>query len=515
MKGAAMIGRVELDGTSLTLEDLERVAAGQTQVALTAEAWTRVTAARAVIEDALRQGKVIYGVTTGFGNFSEVPISPSEVRQLQRNLLLSHAAGVGDPLPEPAVRAMILLRANSLASGYSGVRPEVIRALLDLLEHGLHPVVPVQGSVGASGDLAPLAHVALALIGEGEVFWKARRVPAAEALGKAGLKPLTLEAKEGLALINGTQFMTALGALAVLGADRVSRVADVAAAMTCEALRGTDASASDRFAALRPHPGHGRAAANLRRLLAGSQLVSRPGEIRVQDPYVLRCVPQVHGAGKDVLAHVRQVIERELNAVTDNPLVFPGEGLILSGGNFHGQPLALALDYLAMALAEWADIAERRIERLLNPQLSGLPAFLVRAGGLNSGLMLAQYTAAALVSENKVLCHPASVDSIPTSANQEDHVSMGAIAARKAGLVLANTERVLAIELLCAAQALDFRDLDGAGPAVRRAHGRIRERLPRLEEDRMLSPDIEAVAGLVRSGELLSAVEEVTGSLAP
>jgi histidine ammonia-lyase len=409
---------------------------------------------------------------------------------------------------------MLLLRANSLASGHSGVRPEVIDLLLALLEGRLHPVIPAKGSLGASGDLAPLAHLALVLIGEGEVQTEGRRISGAQALAEAGLHPLTLEAKEGLALINGTQLITALGALAVLGAGRISRAADVAAALTAESLRGTDACFADHFAAVRPHPGHRRAAANLRQLVAGSRLIARPGEVRVQDPYVLRCAPQVHGASKDVLAHVRQVLEVEINAVTDNPLVFPEQDLVLSGGNFHGQPLALALDYLAMALAEWSSIAERRVERLVNPQLSGgLPAFLVEEGGLNSGFMLAHYTAAALVSENKVLCHPASVDSIPTSANQEDHVSMGAFAARKVNEVLANAERVIAIELLCGAQALEFRGVEHAGPASRAAHAAIRQVVARREADRLLSPDIEAVADLVRSGCLLDAVESVTGRL--
>ncbi len=504
---------LELDGHGLTLDDLQQVVLGQKGARLAPRARERVTATRNLVEQFVAQGRVIYGVTTGFGSFSEVSIPPDLLRKLQRNLLLSHAAGVGDPLPEPAVRAMLLLRANSLAGGHSGVRPEVIDALLALLEHHLHPVIPAQGSLGASGDLAPLAHLALPLIGKGEVWDRGRRVPAAQALAQAGLEPLTLEAKEGLALINGTQLITALGALAILGADRISRTADVAAALTTEALRGTDACFADRFAAVRPHPGHRRAAANLRRLVAGSELIARPGEVRVQDPYSLRCAPQVHGAGKDGLTHVRQVLEVEINAVTDNPLLFPEDGLVVSGGNFHGQPLALTLDYLAMVLAEWSSIAERRIERLLNPQLSGLPAFLVEEGGLNSGFMLAHYTAAALVSENKVLCHPAGVDSIPVSANQEDHVSMGAFAARKANEVLANTERVVAIELLCAAQALEFRGVARAGPAGRAAHAAIRRVVAWREADRLLSPEIEAVAGLVRCGCLLDAVEGVTGRL--
>jgi histidine ammonia-lyase len=504
---------LELDGHGLTLLDLERVVRGSELVRLGDEARRRVAAARKLVEECVAQGRVVYGVTTGFGSFSEISISPSQLRELQRNLLLSHAAGVGDPLPEPVVRAMLLLRANSLASGHSGVRPEVIDLLLGLLEHQLHPVIPAQGSLGASGDLAPLAHLGLVLIGEGEVWSGGRRLAAAHALAEAKLHSLTLEAKEGLALINGTQLITALGALAILGADRVSRAVDVAAALTAEALRATDACFAENFAAVRPHPGHRRAAANLRRLVAGSQLIARPGEVRVQDPYVLRCAPQVHGASKDGLAHVRRVVEIELNAVTDNPLLFPEQGLVMSGGNFHGQPLALALDYLAIALAEWASIAERRIERLVNPQLSGLPAFLVEGGGLNSGFMLAQYTAAALVSENKVLCHPASVDSIPVSANQEDHVSMGAFAARKANEVLANVERVVGIELLCAAQALEFRGLDRVGPAGRAAHAAIRQVVARRDADRLLSPDIEAVADLVRSGRLLEAVESAIGKL--
>lgn len=374
-------------------------------------------------------------------------------------------------------------------------------------------MVPEQGSLGASGDLAPLAHLALVLIGEGEAIYQGERLPGAEALARAGLKPVRLAAKEGLALINGTQVMAGIGALAVADAQQLLKAADIAAALTAEALTAIPAAWDDRIQALRLHPGQRVAAANLRRLVAGSGLVTTPGEVRVQDPYTLRCIPQVHGASRTALEHVAAVIGWELNAVTDNPLLFPAEGDVLSGGNFHGQPLALALDYLAIAVAELADISERRIERLLNPQLSGLPAFLTQGGGLNSGLMILQYTAAALVSENKVLAHPASVDSIPSSANQEDHVSMGTIAARKARRVLAAAQRVTAIELICAAQAVEFTDPRRLGAGTRAAYRCLRQQVRPLGEDRLLYPDIEAAAALVHSGELVRAVEAATGPL--
>jgi len=421
---------------------------------------------------------------------------------------------VGDPFDEEIVRGMMLLRAQALSQGYSGIKLETLELLVEMLNSQVHPVVPQQGSLGASGDLAPLAHMCLPLIGMGEAYFRGQRIPARVAMTRAGLKPVELSSKEGLALINGTQAMTSIGALGVSDSLALLKVADIAAAMTAEAL-GAIATAWDvRIQSVRLHPGQGQVAANLLRLVQGSTLLTQPGEVRTQDPYTLRCLPQVHGASRGAVAHIAQVVGAEINAVTDNPLIFPDEHEVISGGNFHGQPVALAMDYLGIAVAELAAISERRIERLVNPQLSGLPAFLTTNGGLNSGLMIPQYTAASLVSENKVLAHPASVDSIPTSANQEDHVSMGTTAARKARTIIANTRLVLAIELLCAAQALEFCDLKGLGVGTRAAYRAIRERVPPLEEDRILAPDIEELANLIRSGGLVIAVEAVAGELA-
>ena len=482
-----------VDGESLTLAAIAEVARRARPVCLARRARERLAAGRRRVEEAVASGEILYGVTTGFGKLADVAISSADARRLQENLIRSHAAGVGPALPVPVVRAMMLLRANALARGYSGVRPELVEMLLAMLNRGVHPVVPSRGSLGASGDLAPLAHLALVLIGRGEAEVAGERLPGAEALARAGLAPLELAPKEGLALINGTQAMTALGSLAVEEGLYLAAVADVAGALTLQALRGIPAAFDPRIHALRPHPGQQAAAAHLRRLLAGSRLVTRPGEVRVQDAYALRCMPQVHGAVRDALTHAATVLVTEANAVTDNPLVFP-DGDVLSGGNFHGEPVALVLDYAAAALAELGNIAERRIERLVNPQLSGLPAFLTRQGGLHSGLMLAQYTAAALVSENKTLAVPASVDSIPSSANQEDHVSMGMISALKLWRVVEHTRYILAIELLCAAQALEFVGPAGLSPATAAAYRAVREAVPPLAGDRELAPDIEALA---------------------
>lgn len=502
---------IELD-RGLSVADVMRVALDGASAKLSEDARRRVQASRDYVERLLAEGATVYGVTTGFGRFATTKIAAEQVAQLQRNLLLSHAVGVGDSLPAPVVRAMLLLRAQSLAIGYSGVRPLLIDALLALLDAGVLPRVPAKGSVGASGDLAPLAHLALPLIGEGEAELAGELVSGAEALARAGLEPLTLEAKEGLALINGTQLMTAICVLALVEAESLARHADIAAAMTVEALLGSHVPFSEHVTRLRPHPGASQVGDNLRRLLADSEINASHSDCgRVQDAYSLRSVPQVHGASRDALAYLRGVVEVELASVTDNPLIFSAEEQVVSAGNFHGQPLALAADFAAIAVAELASISERRIEQLVNPALSGLPAFLTREGGLNSGLMVAQYTAAALVSENKVLAHPASVDSVPTSANQEDHVSMGAHAARKLREVVTNARHVLAIELIAAAQALDFRAPLRPAGGVAAAHAWVRERVATLAQDRYLAPDVAAIADGIAGGSLTSAVAAVTG----
>ena len=500
---------IEIDGDTLTLEQVERVARDPNVCVRPAEGTTpRMQRSRAVVERAVASGVPVYGVTTGFGRLADVPIAHDRLEALQLNLLRSHACGVGPPLEQAETRAIVLLRANVLAKGYSGVRPELVSLLLELLNRGVYPVIPEQGSVGASGDLAPLSHLALVLVGEGEAEFRGQVLPGAEALARAGLQPLRLQAKEGLALNNGTQVMTGIGALVLLGAERAVKAAEVVGAMTLEGLRGTPDAFHPALQRVRPQPGQLRSAARLRELLADSEIREshRFGDPRVQDAYAVRCMPQVHGAARNALGYIRSVLEIEANSVTDNPLIFPEEGevgTILSGGNFHGQPVAQVLDLLAIALADVASISERRIERLVNPDLSGLPAFLSPDPGLHSGFMLAQITAAALVSENKVLAHPASVDSVPTGANREDHVSMGTSAALKAKRVLRNTETVLGIELLCAAQALEFLKPLRPGVGVLRAYEQLRERVPALGEDRVLAPDIEIATTLIRAGALV------------
>ncbi len=503
-----------LDGSHLTLHDLESVATTRRQVALAPDARALVARARAVVDSAVTRGAVVYGVTTGFGNFADVVIPLDRIRELQLNLIRSHAAGVGDPLGETETRALMLLRANVLAKGMSGVRPQTLELLLAMLNAGIHPVIPSQGSVGASGDLAPLAHLALALVGESECVCQGRRQPSAHALRSAGLASVALEAKEGLALINGTQAMTAVAGLALTEAHRLTRMADVVGALTLDALTGTDVAFDPRIHAARPHPGQQASARNLKKLLAGSPLrESHRGCGKVQDAYSLRCMPQVHGACRDALAFAAGTVAIELNSATDNPMVFADSGELLSGGNFHGEPVAIAADVAAIGSAELGAISERRIERLVNPALSDLPAFLTREGGLQSGLMIAHVTAAALASENKVLCHPASVDSIPTSANKEDHVSMGVTAAHKATRVVANVRRILAIEVLAACQALEFRRPLATSPSLEAVHGQVRRAVAAYDRDRILAPDIEAVAEMVRSGELVAAAEAVCGNL--
>jgi len=503
----------ELDAVP-TLDDVVATARGDLFWSLGDSAKVRMQKSRDVVERALTSGAVVYGVTTGFGKFARVRIEPAAVRELQRNLLLSHAIGVGEPFPAEVVRAMLLLRAVSLSRGYSGVRPLVVERLLAFLNAQAHPVVPSQGSVGASGDLAPLAHMALPLIAEGEVELDGELLSGSEALSRLALEPLILEAKEGLALVNGTQAMSAVLVLLLHDARVLAKTADIAAAMSVEALKASHRPFDAWVARLRPYPGAGAVAANLRRLLADSEIAASHADCdKVQDAYSLRAVPQVHGASRDALAYLGGALEVELASVTDNPLVIPETGEVVSAGNFHGQPLALPADAVAVALAELANIAERRVEQMLNPALSGLPAFLSERGGLNSGLMISQYTAASLVSENKVLAHPASVDSIPTSANQEDHVSMGTTAARQARQIYENVLWVLAIELASAAQALDFHRPLQPGMGVRAAYARIRAEVPHLDRDRYLKPELARLRELVRTGALLRAVEDVVGPL--
>jgi histidine ammonia-lyase len=503
-----------LDGASLTLDDFEAVARTSRAVAIAPAARAAVEHARRVVDDAVARKEVVYGVTTGFGNFADVVIPHDQLGQLQLNLVRSHAAGVGEPLDEAETRGLMVLRANVLAKGFSGVRPETLDLLVAMLNARIHPVVPSQGSVGASGDLAPLAHLALGLIGEGDCNHDGRREPMADALRRRGLAPVVLQAKEGLALINGTQLMTAVTGLALAEAWRLARSADVIGALTLDALKGTDVAFDPRIHAARPHPGQQASARNLRRLLEGSAIRESHRDCgRVQDAYSLRCIPQVHGAVRDALDYVTRVLAIEINAATDNPMVFAETDELLSGGNFHGEPVAIAADVLAIAAAELGGISERRTERLVNPALSGLPAFLTDEGGLRSGFMIAHVTAAALASENKSLAHPASVDSIPTSANKEDHVSMGVTAARKAARATANTRRILAVEALAACQALDFLRPVPTSPPLQAAHRRLRRDVPRYDSDRVIAPEIEAAARLVMSAALAEEAAAVCGTL--
>src|SRR6266508_1561742 len=507
---------IRLTGDDLRIGDVWQVAIGDADAALSDDARTKMRAARQLVERAAHGTREhTYGINTGFGRFVSQSIPEEQTEELQLRLLRSHACGVGDPYPPEIVRAAMLLRANALAKGNSGARIETVELLLECLARGIVPRVPSRGSVGASGDLAPLAHLALPLVGEGEAWYDGELVSGADALAAAGLEPTRLAAKEGLSLINGTQFMAAYGALGIVRARRLARAADLACALSLEALQGSRSSFLPQIHALRPLKGQIDSAANVLRLLEGSAInEAHKWCDKVQDAYSLRCAPQVHGAARDLLDYVEGTVAVELNAATDNPLVLVEDELLVSNGNFHGQPLAFALDALAMATSELANISERRVERLVNPNLSdGLPAFLTVDGGLNSGFMIPQYVAAALVSENKSLCHPASVDSIPTSAGQEDHVSMGNAAARKAWQVLANAERVLAIELLAGAQAVEFHAPLEPGAGVRATRAAVRELSPRLRDDRSLAPDIEAVATAIRDGSLVAAAEAEIGEL--
>jgi histidine ammonia-lyase len=501
--------RILIDGDTLRLEEILQVARNEATVELSPTAVERVERARALVDRVAAGQNPVYGINTGFGTLAEVRIDKKDIRDLQRNLLRSHAAGLGAPLSNPEARALLLLRINVLAKGFSGIRLPTLALAVEMLNRDVVPVVPERGSVGASGDLAPLAHLALTFIGEGEAFFQGRRLAAREALAAADLAPVVLEAKEGLALVNGTQAMCAVGALALLRSEVLAEVADLAGAMALEGLLGSHKPFQPQIQAVRPHPGQIACAENMRRYLEDSELVISHADCsKVQDPYSLRCIPQVHGAAREGITFARRILDTEVNSATDNPLVFADAQEIISGGNFHGQPVSLALDVLALSLTQLSTISERRVEQLVNPSLSGLPPFLIRESGLNSGFMIAQVTSAALVAESRILCHPASVDSIPSSAGREDHVSMGMTAALKARQVAEHARSCLAIELLVAAQAIDMRLPLKAGRAVRAAHQLIRASVPPMESDRELHVDIESIQRLIDSGELMAAVHQ-------
>lgn len=494
---------VVIDGQHLTIDEVVAVARDFAIVEIAKSARAKVIIAQKQVEKIVLSKQKVYGINTGFGKFSDLLISHEELLLLQRNLIMSHACGVGEIVSQDIVRAMMLLRLNSLIKGHSGITFEVVNTLLAMLNNRIHPVIFEKGSLGASGDLCPLAHLALVLIGEGEAWVNNKIVSGKEALDSAGIKPVILQAKEGLALINGTQFMSAYGCLLVADAKVLAVQADQILALTMESLGGIIDAFHPRIHQLRPHTGQLASAGEINACLKGSKYVTRQGENRVQDAYVLRCAAQVHGACRDAIEHITKKIEIEINSVTDNPILLPDENLVLSGGNFHGESIALALDYLGIALSELANISERRIERLINPQLNaGLPAFLIKNGGLNSGFMIVQYSAASLVSENKILAHPASVDSIPSSANQEDHVSMGAIAAVKASKILFNSQSVLAMEIFCAAQALDYREKKQMGVKTSQIYQEIRNLVPFIEKDQVMYPFIHKVIERIKKGPL-------------
>ncbi len=494
----------ELSGQKLSLQQIASVAAGREQVKLSAAARARCDASRRVVEKIVAENRTVYGVNTGFGKLSDVRIEPHQLRDLQVNLVRSHACGLGAALSESEARAMLLLRANVLACGYSGARALLIDMLLAMLQQGVTPVIPEKGSVGASGDLAPLAHLALVVIGEGEAFYEGKRMSGSEALQAAGLEPVSLEVKEGLALLNGTQAMAAVGGLALNRAERLVRVADAAGAMSLEALRGTPVAFDERIQQARPHPGQVAVAANLRELMSDSEIRTShlENDPRVQDAYSLRCMPQVHGAVRGALNHVREIVETETGSATDNPLVFADTGEVLSGGNFHGAPLAMAFDYAAIAITDLMSISERRVDRLVNPDLNeDLPPFLTSTAGTSSGFMMLQVSAAALLAESRVLAHPASVDNVPTDGGKEVHVSMGMTAATKLRSLVENAELVTAIELVTAAEGLEYRKPLKAGRGVQRAYEIVRAQVARLENDRSMASDIQRIAAAIRNGD--------------
>ncbi len=505
---------VTINGMSLTVEQVAAVARKNEKVRISAEAKKAVNKARAYVEKKLEEQAVVYGLTTGFGKFSDKYIPLDETAQLQRNLIISHSCGMGNPLPTECVRAAMLLRCNALCRGNSGIRLSTIETLLAMLNAGVHPIVPEKGSLGASGDLAPLSHIVLVMLGEGRAEYMGEIMTGKEAMEKAGIPTVELAAKEGLALINGTQIMTAVGCLAVYDAMQLTKTADIACAMTAEALLGIKKAYDPKVHAVRGHKGQMDCAANLLKLLEGSELAHDVIPGKVQDAYALRCTPQIHGASRDAIKYVYDAVTREINAVTDNPIIFPDDDEAISGGNFHGQPMALAFDFLGIALAEFANVSERRIERLVNPALSfGLPAFLSENGGLNSGFMITQYSAASMVSENKVWAHPASVDSIPSSANQEDHVSMGTIAARKARMILDNAQKVIGIELFAASQGLYLRGDKKMAPATKAVYKRIRKSVAPIHDDIVMYEQMNKFDAMVKSGELNEIAEKVIGEL--
>jgi len=508
------MNKIYIDGNSLTLEEFAHVARDRYQVELKREAIENINKSRELVDKFIEEGRIIYGITTGFGRFSDVVITGDETITLQKKLIMSHACGVGEPLKEEIVRGIMLLRINALAKGYSGIRLSTLETLIEMLNKGVHPIIPEKGSLGASGDLAPLAHMVLPIIGEGEAIYKGERLSGKEAMEKAGITPVRLTSKEGLAFINGTQVMTAIGALALYDGINLSKMADIAAAMTMEALNGIIDAFDEKVQRVRPHKGQINTGKNITSILKDSNMITRQGELRVQDPYSLRCVPQVHGATKDCLSYVREKVEIEMNSATDNPLIFIKEGEVISGGNFHGQPMAISFDFLGIGLSELANLSERRLERLVNPTLNyGLPGFLIEKGGLNSGFMIVQYAAASLVSENKVLAHPASVDSIPSSANQEDHVSMGTIAARKAMEILDNARKVVSMEILAACQGIDLRGNRGLGKGTQIAYNVIREKIPTLKEDKIMYKDLNTCEDIVKSNIIVNKIEEEMGKL--
>lgn len=505
---------IYLDGSSLTIDQVVEIARNKAEVGLSEEAKKNIQISRDIVEKNIEEKKVIYGLNTGFGKFVNVAISENELDKLQLNLILSDAVGVGDPFKQDVTRAIMLLRVNALAKGFSGIRLSTVETMIAMLNKGVHPVIPEKGSVGSSGDLCPLAHMVLPMIGEGEAEYQGKVMEGREAMEAAGIPVVTLKAKEGLALINGTCAMLGVASLAIHDAEILTKMADITSALTVDSLEGIIDPYDPRIQMVRPHKGQIDVAANMLQILQDSKLTTRQGQIRVQDAYSLRCLPQIHGASRLAFDYVRSVIETEINSVTDNPLIFPDNGDIFSGGNFHGQPVAIAMDTLGIAMAEFANVAERRIERLVNPQLSGLPGFLCVEEGINDGFMVAQYAAAALVSENKVLAHPASVDSIPTSANQEDHVSMGTIASRKAATIIDHAEHVLAIELICAAQAADFKGADKLGKGTKAVYDLVRRKVSFMETDRAIYKDMNKIFKVLKDGEFVEAVEKAVGKLA-
>ena len=506
-----------LNGSDLSITKVHQIAhakLGTLKLSIHPESLNKMRASRNFVFDIVKKGKPVYGINTGFGALSNKHIEEKDLAQLQVNLIRSHCTGVGNAFSKEITRAIMLLRANCLISGFSGVEPYAVELLLSFINKHITPVVPEKGSVGASGDLAPLSHIALALIGEGEVEYQGKIVASSFAIDQIGMKPVVLGPKDGLGLINGTACMAALGSLAVFEAIQIVKLADIATTITLDGVKGTSAAYNPLITSLKPHPGQIASVNNLNKLLLNSPLKdSHPDCGKVQDPYSLRCVPQVHGACRQTLKHAHEVISLELNAVTDNPLIFVDKGEVISGGNFHGEALALCMDYLAMGMAEICNISERRIEKMMNPTFSDLPAFLTKSSGLNSGLMIAHVTAAALVSENKYLCHPASVDSVPTSTDKEDHVSMGVTAGRKLHEVIQNAKSVLAIEFLCNTQALDFQRPLMSSPAIEEIHSLIRKHVDKIEDDRIFFKDINNIIKLINSGEIIAAAEKHLGAL--